>query len=100
MGNKRVLQELKKRAASLPVIMTTTAEDHYVTGAELIEQGQYEWNGKVVEPQKLYLQKMPVKIAYNHYRRMKKAYDQHGLAGIKAYENSIADIVEKRKAQV
>jgi hypothetical protein len=96
---KSVQIGIRKRAESLPVIMTTSTEDHIVDGQTLLNQGHTHWGAEEIVPWGEYKEKFPVKMAVNHYRRMRDAFDKHGIEGIKMYEDSVADIIEKRNSE-
>lgn len=89
MGKKSQYKKIRQRANALPVILENTIERHYVDGQELIEQGMNNMDGVEVNPEKKYIQTMPVQIAFNHARRMKKLYKKMGAEGVLNYEKAV-----------
>jgi hypothetical protein len=85
MGKAARLKGIKKVAATLPTIMRNTHEVHYVKGSELIEQGHTECGGKAINPEGMYVQNMPVMIAINHARNLKKVFQKYGERGARIY---------------
>jgi hypothetical protein len=66
---------IKKIAERLPVVMEHTIEVHLLKGSEILEWGTVnEIDGKPIDPEKEYRYNMPVQIAVNHYRRLKRAW--------------------------
>lgn len=94
MGKKSRAKALRKVAGDLPTMMATTQEVHLVLGSELIDQGQTEYNGQPIRPEILYRQYMPVKMAINHYRRLKRAFNRDGAQGAQQYLNTIDQILK------
>jgi hypothetical protein len=77
---------IKEMAPKLPILMEHTHELHFVDGSELIAQGHTELeDGRKVYAGLTYEQNMPVMIAMNHERRLRKAYKKHGKEGVFAY---------------
>jgi hypothetical protein len=95
MGKNKTLERMYKLAEQLPVIMTRTHEKHIVKGSELWKQGQTRINsvngegGEVVQPDKEYMVAMPVQIAMNHRRNVRKAYEKDGLDGVYGYVKAV-----------
>ncbi len=87
-------KHLKAYAAVLPPVLNGTCEKHIMTGGELLEMGYVEQDGEVIDPKKKYNYNMPVQLASNHYRRLKKAYLKKGVAGIQEYSDSITAIIK------
>ena len=56
-----------------------------LTGEQLIESGQKEVSNTKVDPEKEYVQYVPMYNQKNHFRRLKRAYASGGLAGVKKY---------------
>lgn len=92
---------ISQLAGQLPIVWEHTHEDHFVDGAELIEQGQYELSdGTKVVAGITYKQAMPVMIAKNHERRLRKAYQKNGNEGLIKYITDIKNIVnDNRKGE-
>jgi len=99
---KAMAKELRKVASELPIIMRSSKEIHFVKGAELIEQGittvqNPDWKEGdpevfkelPVDPTKEYVQPIPVQIAMNHHRKLKKVVKSHGLTGVLAYCDAV-----------
>jgi hypothetical protein len=91
MGKKSTYKKLRKIAEQMPVIMKPSCEVHMVKGTELIQQGHTENEQGEINPYQTYLQKMPVLIAVNHKRAIKKAFKKHGIEGIQAYAEAVDD---------
>jgi hypothetical protein len=89
MGKKARIKSIRKIAKELPDVMAHTQEKHFVLGAELIDQGITELNGIPVMPTITYEQMMPVMIATNHARKMKKLFNQYGKFGVLAYIDAV-----------
>lgn len=90
MGKASRLKGLKRVAETLPVIMRQSCEVHYVTGKELLDQGHTEIKpGEPVIPKGKYRQRMPVMIAINHTRNLKKICGKYGAAGLNAYISAV-----------
>jgi len=100
MGCKKLTRDDEKAlrlfVADLPTVMNETSEVHIVTGKELIEIGEVLPDGGKIDPEKKYPYRMPVKIASNHYRQIKRAYLKNGQAGITAYLQFIKRLMEKQ----
>jgi hypothetical protein len=77
---------LRTLAATLPVIFNHSIEKSYVLGNELLED-----NIEGAEADKLYLQSMPVMIAINHYRKMKRLYQKHGFSRVLSYMREVRE---------
>lgn len=82
----------------LPVVMEPTREFHIVTGTSLTEDGIEEINGEKVDPDLKYSKPMPVQIARNDFRRMKKAFKNHGAPGVARYILSVNELAKKQHA--
>ena len=90
MGKKSTAKKIRKHVESLPVIMRNCHENHVTTGADLIRNGQTEVNGEKVEVHKVYNVPMPVMIAVNHARRLKKLVKQYGNDVIPVYKQAMS----------
>lgn len=88
---------LKELASRLPQVMHETKEQRLVTGQELIDMGMVPSNGVPYIPTEKYLQELPVQIAANHYRRMKRAYNSNGQEGVQKYIDEINALSEAHK---
>lgn len=90
---KKFKKMLKQLVDTMPVVTKLVHEDHIVKGDELIAQGHFEIkSGLRVDPDKTYKQPMPVIMARNHEKRLKKIYKKHGRDGISSYVNEIKSI--------
>lgn len=89
MGKKSTAKKMRMHVEGLPVIMRKSHENHIVTGAELIRNGQTEIGGQKVELHKVYNDPMPVMIAVNHARRLKKLVKQYGEDVIPVYKEAM-----------
>ena len=90
---------LREYAGKLPVIMYNTHEVHIVEGSELIELNYDDPKDGKIKADKKYFVNMPVQIAANHYRRLKKAWLKDGQKGLQAYLNNIASIIKQNQAK-
>lgn len=97
---KKVAKELRKVAAEMPVIMRNTHEKHLIPGHEMIAQGitdvpnpranEVGQPEKIpVRPELMYISPMPVSIAINHHRKLKKMYKTKGVAGTHSYVDAV-----------
>lgn len=86
---KKLAKQIEGIAGKLPLIMRNTCEKHIVTGAQLIEDGINEVDGKPVLAEQEYIRNMPVQIAVNHKRAMKKLFKKHKAFGVQAYINAV-----------
>jgi hypothetical protein len=86
-------------ASDLPMVMNATMETHVYTGAELIEMELVE-KGVKVDPDQLYPYNMPVQIASNHYRQLKRAWLKHGQDGLTCYLKGIRKLIEEQNIEV
>jgi hypothetical protein len=93
MGKKKRIKLLRKIAGELPVVLVHTKEVHFVTGAELLEQGETEVDGQKIIPEKRYVQDMPVQLAINHARQLKKIYQKHGYGAVGQYIDQVQKTV-------
>lgn len=103
-GKKLTAEEekiLKNYCRALPVIMESSHEIHVMTGAEITELeealGEIEKEGIVLDPEKKYPYSMPVQIAMNHYRRLKRAWLKDGQSGIQKYLNNVARVMQQNE---
>ena len=94
MGDKHINKELHELAAKLPMIFAESKEYGSYSGTELIEMG-YEKDraGNQLSAELLYHLELPVKMACNHYRRLKKAYKANGMKGVNHYLSNLDRII-------
>ena len=99
--NKQIHSYIKEIASKLPVVMVHSHEVSIVTGKEMLEyyaEGEIEGIDKAaVLPERMYTIRKPLLMAANHSRRMKKAYQQRGSAGVKEYVAQINEMVSKQR---
>jgi hypothetical protein len=100
---KKIAKQLEQIAGTMPLIMMNTCERHYVKGSELIEEMRPEIEGKKVDPETLYVDRLPVQMAINHKRRMKKMFKKFKGEGVQGYIDAVRDyqmkqIIQKSKA--
>ena len=89
MGKKAKAKMARKAVQSLPVVMKDSHENHIESGWQMIARGQTEINGEKVEPMKTYNNPMPVSMAINHGRRMKKLIQKYGSDIIPVYQEAM-----------
>lgn len=81
---------LKLIASNLPVVMEETVEYHLLKGSELKEMEIFKDDkGNDLIDEVEYRWPMPVQIAFNHYRRLKKAYMEGGEPAVMLYLDKI-----------
>lgn len=91
---KKISKQIALIAADMPIIMRNTCEKHFMVGADVLQNTEYkEIEGKAILPDKPYIISMPVQVAINHKRAMKKLYKRYKGEGVKAY----MDAIEKTK---
>lgn len=73
-------------AGRLPLVMVMTHEKHIYTKEELEEMG---WVGATEFKDGKYVVRMPVQVAKNHYRCMKRRFLRHGTKGVEKYIDEI-----------
>jgi hypothetical protein len=99
--DKQLQKIINGIADKLPVVMQHTSELHHVLGEDLIEQGHTVLtNGEKVVPGKKYQQHMPVMLAVNHRRKLKKAFELNGGDGIAAYIAEVNKMIDARISQI
>lgn len=97
LSKQQISDSVKELAEKMPLVMEWTHEVHMVKGQELIDQGQdVTDDGKKIKPERTYLQNMPVQIAINHERRMRKAYKKNGYAGLQEYITKMLSLVKEQ----
>ena len=84
--DKTTKEQLLYLAQNMPLVMVATHEEHWYTKAELEEMG---WVGATEFKDGLYKVKMPVQVAKNHYRCMRRRFMRHGTAGVSRYIDEI-----------
>lgn len=89
---------LRVFASDLPLVMNQTMEIHIYTGAEINEMEDGE-NAAKLDPEQLYPYNMPVQIARNHYRQLKRAWLKHGQDGLTAYLKGIRKLIEDQNKE-
>jgi hypothetical protein len=82
MANKEILKQIRAFAQMLPVVTHKTRV--LVSGATILEKlPDAKIDGVPVEPTKTY--SVPAEMPTNHYRAMKKLYQQKGQDGLYLY---------------
>jgi len=81
----------------MPVIGFNSIKGETVDGKELYDDGIKEVDGKPVDPSLKYRKKIVVQKTLNHYRKMKKMYNQHGMGGANAYAIAVNNYIQKNK---
>ena len=85
--NKAILKELRAIAETLPTWFVDSHENHLMKGVEVLAETEYkEIEGKPIDPDKTYVIAFPVQVAYNHYRYLKKLYNEGGMKACKKYQ--------------
>lgn len=99
--NKAKLKQLRELAAELPIIFNATHEVHIRTGKELIEEDNIHElpDGTKIDPEAKYDQNMPVFIAANHYRALKKIYKDFGNQGVIKYTAQVFAAEELKQSE-
>ena len=95
MGKKAQAKMARKAVQSLPVIMKDSHENHVETGWQMIARGQTEINGEKIEPMKIYNNPMPISMAINHGRRLKKLIQKYGTEIIPSYLAAMQQSTQK-----
>lgn len=95
MGKKAKAKMARKAVESLPIIMKDSHENHVESGWQMIARGQTEINGVPVQPMETYNNPMPVSMAINHQRRLKKLIQQYGSDVIPIYQTAMNQSIQK-----
>ena len=85
MGKKNKYRKAALAAKVLPIVMKDSHENHFEKGWEMIARGQTEITGEPIIGHKIYVNPMPVSMAINHKRRMKKLINQYGSEVVDVY---------------
>lgn len=64
----------------------------YVKGIDLIEKGHTEIQGAKIIPDKTYIESVPYRFPVNHYRRLIREYQSHGIDGVKLYIKQLSEL--------
>lgn len=91
MGKKARNKLLRKEVQELPTIFKKAHENHIRKGHEMIALGQTEINGEKVNPMGIYVDPLPVSIAINHHRRLKKLVNKYGMNVVEVYKKAISE---------
>lgn len=84
--DETTVAQLNHLAGMLPLVMVNTHEKHIYTKEELDDMG---WVGAEKMEDGKYLVKMPVQIAKNHFRCMKRRFLRGGSKAVSAYIDEI-----------
>lgn len=95
---KKIAKQIESIAGKLPLIMRHTSERHFVKGAELIADDLTEVEGKRIDPEAMYINRLPVQIAINHKRAMKKMFKRYKGEGVQGYINAVNNYQAKKAA--
>lgn len=99
MANKEFDKEdekiLRAYCRKLPLVFENTCELHVMTGQELLDMGYVLEDGRTIDPEEKYEYKMPVRIAVNHYRRLKIAWINDREAGVDHYIKGLAKLIDE-----
>ena len=88
--NKAVQKQLRAIADRLPIWFVESHENHVMTGQEVLDETEYkEIEGKPIDVTKEYIIAMPVQVAYNHYRYLKKLYADGGMNAVNKYASEV-----------
>ncbi len=85
--NKKTGKAIRELADSLPQQRYTVPDSTLVSGADLILANTTEIDGVPVDPEKLYDYHLPRYHEVNHKRRLKRAFNSRGKAGVIDYCN-------------
>lgn len=80
----------------MPEIQRGVLTTEKVKGRAVIEAGVTKVDGKPVDPNGNYKRKIVVAQPINHNRRMKKLYNQFGVAGVNAYGKAVQQYQDKK----
>lgn len=83
--NKNTLKSITAIAENLAITMYTVKDRVEISGKDLLLGDTKEVEGEPVDPDKTYIMEMPMQIASNHKRRMKRAYKRGGVEGVINY---------------
>lgn len=87
---------LRQIADTLPTVFYTVQESQVWSGKDLLLTG-YESQADI-DPNQEYTIDSPVNIASNHYRRMKKLYQSHGVEAVNAYVQKVNELFIKSQS--
>lgn len=91
--SKKIEAGLQLIAGNLPVVMEETKEYHFLKGSELKEMEIFKDDkGNDIVDEKEYRWAFPVQIAWNHYRKLRKAFKHGGEPEVIQYINKVADL--------
>jgi hypothetical protein len=99
MGKKSTFKKLRRLANELPAINIKVVQGESVKGSELYKQGVTEVQGEPVMSARTYSRKKVVEKPHNHYRRMKKLYNQFGPDVISNYVQAVDHIVKSKQKE-
>jgi len=84
---------LRMYCDKLPIVFEYHHEKHRMKGSEMLEMGYVLKNGETIDPKLTYDYEYPVKVAVNHYRRLRQAWLKDGQPGILSYLEGIAKLI-------
>lgn len=83
---KKITQAIKAIASGMPKQEYQYLKTQEEKGEVLIKRGITETSDKkAIDPDKVYVKKVPVNNPVNHINRMKSAFDADGVRGLKNY---------------
>ena len=97
MGKKSTIKKLRLLASELPGISQNACFKQKCLGSELLRDGVAKVNEKPVDPEGNYIKRVPVAVAVNHTRRMKKAFAKFGAVGVNAYVRSVESFAKNQQ---
>jgi len=88
---KKLLKKIRQAADELPVLMRPSHEYQFRPGSALIRENRDDIDGKPIDPSKVYKDVMPVQIAVNHTRKLKKLVKAYGTEVIPVYAEAMEE---------
>lgn len=83
--NKKTTKEIKQIANTLLPSFYEANTKVFVSGQELLDQGETEWHRKPIEKDKKYLAVKKTAHKVNHFRQLKNLYESKGVNGLVEY---------------
>lgn len=90
---KALKKELEELASSLPVDFYVATTLSTIKGEDIDKTGLE--SDELIDPDKEYQFKSPVYHAKNHYRRMRRIFEDNGQQGVMQY---VDEVMERYKA--
>ena len=91
---KKILKQLKKNAASLPLTFYEASRKGIMIGREILADKELmaARTDQTVDPQQIYEIEKKILKSVNHLSRMKKIYIHEGDAGIEKYCKDVQEV--------